>query len=189
MAFTTGTITVRSRVYDMTGTDSYDPDEGTDLGPVGDLVLAKLERDVVTYPTLRSGSTPSEAAIFGEGLILEFSLNEYDAAVVNMLAQRVRPSGQNNNFHGFGAGDYKLGHLLSGSETLSLLVADEDSPNDYPALYIPRAVIVDVESMSLSMIERSVMTPATFRVVGLWDEAAGGAFNFGSIAGFPSLGA
>lgn len=188
MAFTTGMITTRSRVYDMTGITNYTPSNGVDLGLVGDLILAHLGRDVQTYRGLRNGSTPTAASIDGTSVLLEFALHEYDAAAMKVLTQNIRPSGASNNFHGFSAGaNYKLGKLLGSNELLSLLVADESNPTDYPMLYIPKAVILDVASLQLTMAERSVMTPATFRVMGLHDDTIGGPMAFGDVASFPSL--
>jgi hypothetical protein len=188
MAYTTGIITVRSRLYDMTGITNYTPSNGVDLGKVGDLVMAKFHRDVQFYRGLASGSAPKYASIDGTGTLLEFSLHEYDAAVMKLVSQNIRPSGANNNFHGFDAGsNYELGHLLDSNELISLLVADESDPTDYPMLYIPSAVIVDVDSISLSRAERSIMTPATIRIVGLHNDTIGGPFVFGDPSSFPSL--
>ena len=189
MAFQTGPITLDSHVYDMTGISNYTPGNGVDLGPVGDLLLVDFERDVQIYKELRHGSTPSEASIDGSGCILSFSLIEYDAAAMKVFTQQVRPSGQNNNFHGFEAGvNYKLGRLLGSNELLSLLVADENDPTNHPMFYIARAVVARTQGMSFTMAERNLMSPAVIDIIGLYDTTSAGPFLFGDVTGFPSLG-
>lgn len=188
MAYTTGQITTKSRIYDMTGKTNYTPSNGADLGAVSDLILTEFQREVTLYRSLAHGNTPTDAAIDANGVMLQFGLREYDAAVMKVLAQNTRPSANNNNFHGIEGGpNYKLGMLLGSNEILSLLVADADNPGDYPALYIPRAVITRVENLALSKAERSVMAPALFTVIGLFDTTIGDTFAFGDKSDFPSL--
>lgn len=188
MAYTTGTITNRSRIYNMTGITNYTASSGTDLGRVSDLVMAKFERDLTLYRGLRTGTTPTDASIDGEGVVLEFALWEYDAATMATLFQRIIPSGKTNNFHGFGNQSYKLGRKLGTNELLSLMIADEEAPNDYPKLYIHRAVIVDVEGLVMSRGSQGSMTsPATIRVIGLHSDTLGSPMVFGDSSAFPSL--
>lgn len=188
MVYQTGIITSRARLYDMTGVANYTASNGIDLGKVGDLVLAKLHRDIQIYRGLASGSAPREASMDGSGILLEFSLHEYDAAAVKILSQNTRPTAANNNWHGpVASANYTLGNLFDSNEILSLMVADELAPDDYPKVYIHRAIIMDVENLVFSRAERSMMTPATFRVIGLHSDTTNGCFLFGDSSKFPSL--
>lgn len=189
MAYQTGTITTRARLYDMTAASAanqYTPSAGVDLGKVSDLILAEFDRDLVVYKGLEYGSTPKNASIDGSGLILQFALSEYTASVVSVLTQRMFPSGDTLNYQGAMAGSYKLGKLLDSNHLLKLLVADELTPGDYPKLYIPKAVVVRVRGLALSMASR-MMDPAVFEVIGLHDSNFTGPFAFGNSTGFPSL--
>lgn len=185
MAMNTGTITVRSRIYNMTGVavTNMDPSAGVDLGLVSDLVLPTFERDVQIYRDLRYGSTPANASIDGSGCILEFGLSEYDAAAVTFLTQRIQRTATTVNWEGAMVGSYVLGKLLSSSELLRLLVADETSPLTNPMLLIPKAVVVKVSNIALSKTVR-MMDPASIQVIGLHDATNGGPFAFGDYTKF-----
>lgn len=189
MAYQTGTLTTRARLYDMTGASAanqYTPSAGVDLGKVSDLIIPEFERDVVVYKGLEYGSTPKHASIDGSGVILQFALSEYNSGVMSLLAQRMKPSGDNLNYQGAMAASYKLGKLLTSSEWLKLLVADETTPADYPKLYIPKAVVIRVRGLALSMASR-MMDSAVFEVIGLHDTNFNGPFAFGDSSGFPAL--
>lgn len=189
MAFTTGSIKVKGRLYDMTGITNYTQSNGVDLGLVSDLVMPEFERDVQVYSSMGTGSTPRYATIDGEGLLLRFGLSEYDAAVVKLISQNMRPTGANENYLGPTATiatAYSLGNILTTSHLLSLLIVDKDDPADYPALYIPAAVVVRVHNLSFSPAE-GMMDPATFEVIGLYNSTIGGCFALGDKSKFPSL--
>lgn len=183
MAVETGTLAVRGRVYNMTGVAGFTPSGGTNLGKVSDLLLAEFERDVQVYPTLQFGSTPVHASIDGSGVIFEFGLSEYSAAVITLISQRIQPAASTINHHGALAGSYVLGRTLGSSELLKLLIADEDNPTTMPMLLIPKAVIVKVSNLSFSMAQR-VMDPATIQIIGLHDSTLGAPFAFGDPAKF-----
>lgn len=188
MAYTTGVITTRSRIYNMTGVTNYTPSSGTDLGKISDIVVADFSREVTTYRNLRTGTTATDAAIDGEYSVLTFSLWEYDAAAMAVLFQRIIPSGKTNNFHGFGNQSYKLGRKLGSSELVSLLVADEEAPADYPKLYIHRGVILDIGNLNLTRgAEGSIVSGATIHVLALHSDTLGSPMVFGDSSGFPSL--
>lgn len=181
MSLTEGTRKVRGHLYDVTSAaDPYNPSLGTSLGKVSDLIMPRFERDIRVYSRQQTGSMPVNASIDGAGLILQFGLSEYSAAVINILAQRIRPSGKNQNYNGPTAGNYKLGRFLGSSELVKLLIADKDNPESHPKLYIPKAVILSVENLSLSFVER-MMDPATFEVIGLYDSTIGGPWAFGDL--------
>lgn len=194
MAFPTtqGVISQQSRVYDMTGltgADIYNPAKGTDLGLLSDLIMLQFERDVRIYTGIRTGSSPKQASIDGSGCVIEFGLKEYGPAVMKLIAQRIRPnygSGELTfGYAGAAASSYKLGQLLSLSETMSLLIADQTAYADRPALFIPYAVVRNTENISLTMAE-GMMSPCTIEVIGLHSDRLGGPFLFGNPATFPS---
>lgn len=184
-------LTVRSRVYDMTGqtTNIYSPSSGTDLGKLSDLIMVEFERDVKVYTGIASGSSPKHASIDGSGVVLEFGLAEYGPATMKLLTQQIRPvyaaAEATFNYQGAAADAYKLGRLLTMNECMSLLIADEENPANNPALFIPYAVVTRVANMSLSMAEK-MMHPATFEIIGLHSARLGGPFAFGDKAKFPS---
>lgn len=183
MAVSTGTLAIRGRVYNMTGVSGFTPSGGTDLGKVSDLLLAELERDIQVYTGLEYGSTPKYASIDGSGVIFEFGLSEYSAAVITLISQRIQPATSTINYHGALAGSYVLGRTLGSSELLKLLIADEDNPTTRPMLLIPKAVIVKVGNLSFSMAERHT-DPATIQIIGLHDSTLGAPFAYGDPAKF-----
>lgn len=178
MAVSTGVLSLHAHVYNMTGVSGFNPANGTDLGTLGDMTLAEFERDVSIYRGLEYGSTPKLASIDGSGCILKFALEEYDAASIAVIAQRIQPAGTTINYNGALAASYALGNTLGSSQLLKLLVADSVQPSTRPMLLIPKAVVVRVESLALSMASR-MMTPAAITVIGLHDSTLGGPFAFG----------
>lgn len=190
MALLDGTGKIKGAIYDMSGQTTYDPDDGVYLGKTSDLIMPEFERDVTVYARQGTGSTPAEASIDGSSIVLHFGLSEYTAAVMKVLSQALRPAGANKNYHGpLGAGVavYRLGRLLDSSQTVPLLIVDSEAPADYPALYIPRAIVLKVRGLSMSFRER-IMDPATFEVIGLYDSTIGDCFAWGDISSFPDLG-
>lgn len=189
MVMATGTMRLNARLYDMSlATDPLDITDpaAVNLGKVSDLIMPEFERDVRVYPQQATGSTPVDASIDGSGIIVEFGLSEYSAGVMRVLSQTMRPSGQSLNFHGpIGAGTYKLGRRLSSSQTLKLLICEPAAATTRPVLYIPRAVVRRVANLALSFAE-NMLDPATFEVIGLYDETIGDCFAFGDIAGIPT---
>lgn len=194
MAFPTtqSVISQQSRVYDvtgLTGTSIYDPAQGTDLGKLSDMVLVQFERDIRTYTGLSTGSTPRHASIDGSGVVLSFGLKEYGPAVMKLVTQQIRPnygSGELTfGYAGAAADSYKLGRFLTMSECMSLLIADTTVAGDRACLFIPYAVVMNTENISMTMAE-GMMDPATIEVIGLHSARLGGPFLFGDKATFPS---
>lgn len=193
MAFPTTqrTMAVRSRVYDVTGltTTIYTPSAGVDLGKMSDLIMVEFERDVRTYTGLATGSTPKHASIDGSGAVLEFGLSEYGPASMKLVTQQIRPvyaaAEATWNYQGAAADAYKLGRLLTMNECMSLLICSEADSGDFPALFIPYAVVTRVGNFSLSMAER-MMDPATIEIIGLHSARLGGPFAFGDKSKFPA---
>lgn len=186
MAFQTGQFRIRGRLYDITGLDSYTHASSVDYGKVDSGIQVKIERHVTRYTKHSTGSTPRFSSIDGETVMFTISLTDYNSDTMNLISQRRKPTGAVNNFH-FGLGaSYPLGRLLSTSEYLSLIIRDSTTPADYPALYIPRAVVLSVESFAIGMDEK--MMPSAIITVGAdYDPDLGSVGCLGNIAGFPAL--
>lgn len=183
MAINTGTIAVRARIYNMTGVAGFTPSGGTNLGKVSDLLMAEFSRDVQVYTGIEFGSAPKMASIDGSGVLFEFALSEYSSATMTLISQRMKPGASTLNYHGAMAASYVLGRPLTSSETLKLLIADEDNPTTQPMLLIPKAVVYKVNNLSLSMAER-MLDPATIQIIGLHDSTLGSSFAYGDPAYF-----
>ena len=157
MAITQGTQATRGRLWDLTGAADYD-----------------------------SGSTPFYASIDGCSLLLRFGLSEYDADVLKLLSQNMRVTSKTLTYAGPQGSTYPLGKILDSTYYIPLLVADQGTKANRPALYVPRAIIIEVGNLSFDMAT-PVMDEATFVVGALYDETIGGPFMVGDIADFPSL--
>lgn len=187
MAVTAGTQRLNSVLIDFSGATNY-ATGGTSLGKIAGPLRGNLQRDVQIYSKMDTGSAPSLASIDGSGLVLSFFLSEYNASVIKVLSQNLRPSGANLNYHGAGGNsNYKLGRTLTSSQYLPLVVRSSSDPANYPALYIPRAVIMTVDDITFDMGTGDMMDDAEFVVIGLHDDTVGDCFAFGDIASFPSL--
>lgn len=189
MAITAGTQVVYGRLYDMTGAANYSA--GTDLGKLSDLIMPEFEREVTLYDLWQYGSTPNEASIDGASITLEFALSEYNSSVLKLLSQNMKKTGTTLTYSGPQGSTYPLGNPLSATYAFPLLVADKEmvaatTPENKPALYIPRAVVTRVRNLSFSFAE-NIMDPAVFTVVGLYDSDIGGPFIVGQTTDFPSL--
>lgn len=178
-------LSIDGQLYDMTGLTVYTG--GVNLGKITvDPTASLWQRDVEFYQKQDQGTTPRVARIVGENLILETTLADFKADVVNVWAQRHKPSGAAQNYH-FGLGSsYLIGHTLKSADLISLMVRDEQNPTDKPALYLPACVVSQIGPMNHSRAGKH-QDGMRLVIVAMYDESLGSVGLYGDSTDFPAL--
>jgi len=187
MAYQTGILSIRGKLYNMAGASAYTgASSGTAIGRVVDVLDVEMQRDIEVMPRYDVGSTPFYGRIVGETARISVQLADYDANWIALISQRRPVTGQTLNYH-FGLGaNYKMGMLLSSSELLPLMIKDESAPADYPALYLPSAIVENVSLVKMSMGSRLV-DMARVSILALYHTTYGSVGAFGNLANFPAI--
>lgn len=121
----------------------YDGTTGTNLGIVAEGHLVGIDFGMDVFDKHPQGATAQEARITGVNAMYQMTLLDSSASLLALLFRNMNTT---NSFQAFNG--YKLGHLLSSSQTSKLLIVPivdagtEDTTKPY--FYAQRAIVQSV---------------------------------------------
>ncbi len=142
MAYKTGKFPAQGKL--MLTPTGYDGTTGTNLGIVAEGHLAGLDMSMDVFDKHPQGSTAQDARVTGVNALYQVTLLDSSASLLALLFRNMNTT---NSFQAFNG--YKLGHLLSSSQTSKLLIVptiDAGTTQDAtkPHFYAQRAVVQSV---------------------------------------------
>lgn len=185
MAITTGYYPAQARlILNPTGFTTG----GTDLGKVLSIHTSSIAQEIEFITEHGTGSVPVDASITGITVVYTVQLIDWTEALLGVITNHT-----NTTDRWQGTGTYKLGALLSSSQTSKLLIRpvnDANAPNSgdatKPMLYIPRAVQIAPLTGTWDP-EFPVGSGFQLQIVALYDTTLGAPAAYGDSADFPAI--